>query len=271
MTIIIFPGLGVSVKRFNYDYDEKTKKYKPSYFMKKLKQITNVFVVDRPYVNTNYYKDNTDSMYDSINSIPLDSINLDTAIKNMYKNLDKKKYKAPYIVLGHSHGIYYAIEFARQYPNKTKCIISLDGSWITNELCQIRLDNWKDKGKIVEEIKNQSQLDIMLNNIKKDGNTNSLMNSIVYNRTSYCMKHHFENITKKIEFIIFRDFNSNTLSLDKTTDDMNKNFNNLAIKEYDILKNNKYYKHFWLLDAGHNVMEHPIYRKQIIDYIGNLC
>lgn len=102
MTIIIFPGLGVSVKRFNYDYDEKTKKYKPSYFMKKLKQITNVFVVDRPYVNT-------DSMYDSINSIPLDSINLDTAIKNMYKNLDKNKYKAPYIVMGHSHGIYYAI------------------------------------------------------------------------------------------------------------------------------------------------------------------
>ena len=33
----------------------------------------------------------------------------------------------------------------------------------------------------------------------------------------------------------------------------------------------RHYKHFWLLDAGHNVMEHPIYRKQIIDYIGNLC
>ena len=29
----------------------------------KLKQITNVFVVDRPYVNTNYYKDNTNSRY----------------------------------------------------------------------------------------------------------------------------------------------------------------------------------------------------------------
>jgi hypothetical protein len=55
----------------------------------KLKQITNVFVVDRPYVNTN-------SMYDSINNI-----NLDIAIKNMYKNLNKKKYKAPYIVMGH--------------------------------------------------------------------------------------------------------------------------------------------------------------------------
>ena len=60
----------------------------------KLKQITNVFVVDRPYVNTNYYKDNTNSMYDSINNI-----NLDIAIKNMYKNLNKKKYKAPYIVM----------------------------------------------------------------------------------------------------------------------------------------------------------------------------
>ena len=57
----MFPGLGISVKRFNYDYDEKTKKYKPSYFMKKLKQITNVFVVVKLYVNINYYsKDNTD-------------------------------------------------------------------------------------------------------------------------------------------------------------------------------------------------------------------
>lgn len=264
MAIIIFPGLGISVKRFNYDYDEKTKKYKPSYFMKKLKQLANVFVVDRPYINAFYYKDNTDSMYEKIDTIPFDSINLDTAIKTMYKELDKKKYKAPYIVIGHSHGIYYALEFARQFPNKTKCIISLDGSWITNELCQIRVDKLKNKDKIVEEIKNQTQLDIILNNIKKDGNTNSLINSIRYNHTFYCIKHHFENITKKIEFIIFRDFNSNTL------DEINKNFNNLAIKEYDILKNNKYYKHFWLLDAGHNVMEHPIYRKQIIDYISKL-
>lgn len=75
------------------------------------------------------------------------------------------------------------------------------------------------------------------------------------------MKHHFDKITKKQEFILFRDFNSNV------SNDINQNFNNLAIKEYNLLKNNKYYKHFWLVDAGHNLMSHPIYRKQIIEYI----
>ena len=67
-----------------------------------------------------------------------------------------------------------------------------------------------------------------------------------------------------IKFIIFRDFNSDV------SDDINKNFNNLVVKEYNLLKNNKYYTHFWLVDAGHNVMVHPIYRKQIIDYIKHL-
>jgi prophage antirepressor-like protein len=89
---------------------------------------------------------------------------------------------------------------------------------------------------------------------------------------------HMKNDMKKEKFpegglIYVIDYTDETKDAYRigSTDDMNKNFNNLAIKEYDILKNNKYYKHFWLLDAGHNVMEHPIYRKQIIDYISNLC
>ena len=70
--------------------------------MKKLKQITNVFVVKRPYVNAYYYKDNTNCMYKPlsfskekpVNNIPFDSINLDTAIKQnvlifKYKILSK--------------------------------------------------------------------------------------------------------------------------------------------------------------------------------------
>lgn len=273
MSIIIFPGLGVSNKKFNYDFDEINKKYTPSYFMKKLKQIANVYIVDRSYVNAFYYSKDKDSKFLYKNNImykPLDELNindlkLDIAIKNMYNNLDKKKYKPPYICIGYSHGIYYAIEFARQFPNKTNCIISLDGSWITDELCQLRLTNWFKKGKIINEIKTQDELDILVNNIKskKDNSIyiNQLIDNVRYKHTLYCMKHKFENITKKINYITFRDFNSNV------SNDENKNFNLLTMKEFDILKYNKYYKHYWLVDASHMIMSHPIYRKQIIDFI----
>ena len=47
--------------------------------------------------------------------------------------MDKNKYKPPYIVIGHFHGIYYACEFAKQYIKEIKYIISLDGSLISNE------------------------------------------------------------------------------------------------------------------------------------------
>jgi thioesterase domain-containing protein len=85
--------------------------------------------------------------------------------------MDKQKYKAPYIVMGHSHGIYYACEFAKQHEKEVKCIVSLDGSWITNELNKQRLMRWKDKGKIIPKINNQKTLDDIVDKIKNEKDT----------------------------------------------------------------------------------------------------
>ena len=57
--------------------------------------------------------------------------------------------------MGWSDGIYFAMEFAKQYPKSVKEIISLDGSWITIKLCKQRLINWKNKGKKVSLINSQ--------------------------------------------------------------------------------------------------------------------
>ena len=67
--------------------------------------------------------------------------------------------------MGHSDGVYFAMEFCRQHPKLVKEIISLDGSWITIKLCKQRLLNWKKKGKCVTLIKDQQELDILINKI----------------------------------------------------------------------------------------------------------
>ena len=73
-------------------------------------------------------------MYKPINILNYYDLSLDKYITNLYNSIDKKVYKALYIVIGHSHGIYYVCEFAKQYKKEIKYIISLDCSWITNEL-----------------------------------------------------------------------------------------------------------------------------------------
>ncbi len=77
MTIILFHGLGCSKKNFKW-----------------LERIDTVFIPEIPYTNLYYYSENK-------------------TMKTMYEPIDKKIYKAPYIVIGHSHGIYYAYEFAK--------------------------------------------------------------------------------------------------------------------------------------------------------------
>jgi len=54
-------------------------------------------------------------MYKPITTIDYDNLSIDKYITNLYNTLDKKIYSPPYIVMGHSNGIYYACEFAKHY------------------------------------------------------------------------------------------------------------------------------------------------------------
>jgi hypothetical protein len=199
-------------------------------------------------------------MYKPINILNYDDLSLDKYITNLYNMIDKNKYKPPYIVMGHSHGIYYACEFAKQYKKEIKYIISLDGSWITNELNKQRLLTWRNKGKIIPKINNQKTLDNIIDKIKNEKD-NSKYISMIFDyvrgtHTKFCMKQKYEKIN--IPFITFRDFNSDV------KDDIMKQYNNMVLNENNILS--KYTKHivYILLDATHEIWLNDNYKNTII-------
>jgi hypothetical protein len=88
MTIILFHGLGSSIKAFNYIYDGK--KYNKNNFIQLLKKIDNVYFVDIPYTNILYYSDNK-TLYKPIKQLDYDDLSLDKYITNLYNNMDKQK------------------------------------------------------------------------------------------------------------------------------------------------------------------------------------
>jgi predicted peptidase len=185
---------------------------------------------------------------------------IEKTIKNL--NFDKRK---KYIVMGHSDGIYFAMEFAKQYPKLVKEIISLDGSWITVKLCKQRLTNWKKKGKIVKLIKIQKELDAIMNKIIKYKDKEAIqkiINHKRYEHTKRCIESKYQNIVKKHKFTIFRDYNS------KIKEDINEQFNEYALIEHEIMsKLSKNYQIFWQIDAGHGLWFNKLYKEQIVNYI----
>jgi predicted esterase len=267
MTIILFHGLGSSKKLLNYIYNGK--KYNKNDFIKLLKKIDTVYIPKIPYTDVYYYSEHAlmKSMFKPIDSLNYDSLSLDKHVANLYDLMDKQKYKAPYIVMGHSHGIYYACEFAKQHEKEVKCIVSLDGSWITNELNKQRLMRWKDKGKIIPKINNQKTLDDIVDKIKNEKD-NSKYISMIFDyvrgtHTKFCIKRNYEKLN--IPFITFRDFNS-----DVKDDVIMKQHNNMTLQENNILS--KYTNHivYVLLDATHEIWLHDNYKNTIIQTLKTL-
>ena len=264
MTIILFHGLGSSNKVLNYIYNDK--KYNKNDFIKLLHKIDTVLIPEIPYTNVYHYSEYKimKPMYEPIDYLNYDDLSLDKYITNFYKSIDKTKYKAPYILIGHSHGIYFACEFAKQFKNKVKCIISLDGSWITKEMNKQRLDTWKSKGKIIPKINNQTVLDDIIYKIKNEKDNDKYIKMIFdYVRgmhTKFCIKQKYELLD--IPFITFRDFNS-----DVKNDVIMKQFNDNVLKENQILS--KYSNHliYVLLDATHDLWSRPDYKNTIIKTI----
>lgn len=253
----------------NYIYQNK--KYNKNDFIKLLKKIDKVYVPTFSYTNVYYYSDTkTDiqKMYNPIDTLHYDDFALDKYITNLYNIIDKKVYKPPYILIAHSHGIYYACEFAKQYKKEIKYIISLDGSWISNELNKHRLLTWKNEGKIIPKINNQKTLDAIIDKIKNEKDNLKYINMIFdYVReihTKFCIKQNYEKID--IPFITFRNFNSD-ITNDKIINKYNKYNNNNVLQENNILS--KYNNHiiYILLDATHVIWLNDNYRNTIIQTI----
>jgi hypothetical protein len=263
MTIILFHGLGSSKKQLNYVYDNN--KYHKNDFINLLEKIDNVFIPNIPYTHVYYYgvDKQMKKMYNPIDNIDYDDLSLDKYITKLYNELDKKIYKPPYIVMGSSHGIYYACEFAKQYKNQIKYIISLDGSWISIALNKQRLQRWARKGKKIPVINNQKTLNQIIDKIKLEKD-NSKYIQIIFDyvrgiHTKFCIKQKYEQIN--LPFITFRDFNSIASNAEMIE------YNNNVIKENEILgkyNNNIIYT---LLDATHIIWSLNKYKNTIIQTI----
>ena len=185
----------------------------------------------------------------------MNDIGISEYIKSL--NIDKKK---KYILMGHSAGIYFALEFALQYPKNVERIISLDGSWVTIKLCKQRLLNWKKKGKNVNPIKNQKELNGLMKNVLRGDKLaiRQIFDHSRYEHTNLCIKKKYQNILKKVKFTVFRDFNG------KSEDTHNE----YALLEHDILsKICKNYQIYWQINAGHGLWFNKIYKTQIINYV----
>lgn len=262
MTIIFFVGQGVTEKAIHTEY--KNGKYIKNNFINKLKKITNVIIPDIPYHHIYYYQKNDidgwKARYNKIKKLNLDDIFIQQYIKNL--KIDKRK---KYIVMGHSDGIYFAMEFAIQYPKLVKEIISLDGSWITNKLCKQRLINWKKRDKKVKLIKKQEELNNLMVNIIENQDNDSIrhiFNHTRFEHTKVCIESNYQNIIKKIKYTSFRNFNS------YADNDDDEQFNEYAILENDVLsKLSDIYQIFWQVDAGHGLWFNELYKNQIVNYI----
>jgi hypothetical protein len=262
MPIIFFGGAGVSAKMMEVEF--KNNKYVKNNFISKLRKIDKVILPDLQYKHVYHYQEPDDwgqkKFFKPIRKLELDDMYIEKTIKNL--DFDKKK---KYIVMGHSDGIYPALEFAKQYPKLVDEIISLDGSWITVKLCKQRLVNWKARGKKVKLIKTQKELDDIMEQIVKSKNKDAMqkiLNHKRYEHTKRCIDVKYQDIAKKHKFTIFRDYNS------KINEDIDQQFNEYSLLENDIMsKLSKKYQIFWQIDAGHGLWFNELYKEQIINYI----
>lgn len=268
MTIIFFHGLRSSKKKLNYVYHDG--KYHANNFIKLLKKIDRVMIPHIPYTDVYYYCADkvTRSMYSPITHINYQDLSIDRYIANL--SIDRKKYPPPYIVMGHSNGIYFACQFARQYKKDVKCIISLDGSWIVKRLNKLRAMGWKEKGKIIPKINNQKSLDHIIDMIKlrKDNRYIDMMFDYIRSQhVRHCNEQKYYKIN--IPFITFRNFNSN--SNQENFKYSNNVHNNNVWQEIDRLNRFKNHVVYRLLDATHTVWMDEKHKNTIIQTLKWIC
>jgi pimeloyl-ACP methyl ester carboxylesterase len=269
MTFILFPGLGGSQHVWQNYYDDKINKLVKIDILSPLQKLGKVFVHSIPYSSVSYYDTkhhiNKQLFKPFDGTLLLEDMQLDKYVKKLYDQLDKELYPPPYVPIGHSHGIYYAVEFARQYAKECRFVVSLDGSWLSKELLEKRLKNWRDKKKVVTVIENQEQLDDIVNKLKKERESNiyieQIMNYIRYSHTMYAIQNNFEKLP--VELLIFRDI------FELPVTDVDKEFNNNAVAESAILEkaNSGMVKTIWMPNATHHIWFKEDYLRLVMENI----
>lgn len=248
-TIILFHGIGGSSESFKYLLENDIiKKYN---LIEKLETIGIVYNKTIPYNNLIYYYDKKyEKLYDKVDNLIYDDLFIDKYITKFYNEIDKTIYKPPYILVCHSFGILYGIEFAKQFTSKCLFIVSLDGTRFTKQNIKIHIDKLKQKSISRETEKrsgsgslnvrsgsgcisniNEKKFNVLVNEITSYNapqNIQKILDFVLYINYKYAYKNNFEKLP--IDMIIFRDIYANPIT------EKEINHNNLCNNELKKLK-----------------------------------
>lgn len=123
---IMFPGIGVSKKGWDTDYN-KNIKIKTN-FISELKKMGSIYYHEPLYHNISYYtiKDQSKSLYDKNIDFTKKNFDVSKECECVYKNI--KKFEGMFIPIGHSIGFYFVYCFQQKYPSKVLFSVIIDGS-----------------------------------------------------------------------------------------------------------------------------------------------
>ena len=223
---VMFQGSATNLKTWN--------EYTESKFLDKLKKLGEVYVYQDKTYNIWFY-DNTNPErkdFESDIDIDLDYVKVDTHIKMIYNELQKKYKNYKYIPIGWSAGAFLALYFAQKYKKECKFTVLLDSALWTPTNIKLRLKTMKKDIDNVFPITNKKYLELLKqwknehSDIEKAYQLNSLTN---YVRTMFISKRlSIELPIKTIAFV-------NIQKPEK--DEWSKDFNNKTrLEEIKILK-----------------------------------
>lgn len=165
ITFILFPGNHQSKKSWVSYYDNDNKEIIDD-FLAPLKKLGNVFTYTPKQYNVLYYSSgpNVKSIYEPDIDFDLDYLDVGRHIDIIYKEV-KSQYPAPYVPIGHSIGLHFALGFTQKYKSECLFTVSLDGSFFVekyiNFYIEERLAQHKDT-----KIENNDELQKLLHYIK---------------------------------------------------------------------------------------------------------
>lgn len=262
-TFIMFHGAGGTKKSWEYTYNFKTNKYVKSNFLKLLETIGNVYTYTRLESNLLYYGDNNSSifkdLYEPNVTFDFDYLRLDCHIEQLCQEI-MKKYDPPYILVAHSAGVYYALEFIRKYKKLCSFIIALDPAFFTKEQIINKIDDIRNQNRDEYKISNNQDLQKIIKKIrnKKDNmhDIKNFMHWLQYNHLEYTRDHIIEKLP--VPMITFRDINFNDIDYAKK-----------AYQEHQILQkiNGDNVAIRYLPNATHSIWHNVQYKEEIIETI----
>lgn len=267
---ILFPG------HLGSDYYWKKKinrkgNVEKSDFYNKLKKLGKVYSYVPKVNNICYYHSaykKSDRGFKRIDSITMDDLSIEKQCVKLYEEI--KDFKGFFIPIGHSIGSWYCIQFSRMYPQKCKCTILLDPSFITPKIYRKthkKESNFLKYGKIMTENKWNNLISKIINHT----NSNKKLYLIENEYFNSIIKHYMKTVDKFDGTLTVPNLSFVNLSINIKNQKLDSSFlmNRYTILEQIELKkyNNNKQTTIYLVNSTHKPWYIPSVCDEIIDHI----